>query len=292
MTDHAPDHTPERDPVTGYRTTGHQWNGITELNAPVPRAVWGFMTVTHVVALVILILMPAIPLGRSYTKGLLGLQSGEMVDAEVAAAQSAKAPFMTAVLSNSFAATQADATLMPIVKTTGASLFGDNCAACHGQQGGGGPGFPRLNDDDWLWGNAAETIHETLRVGINVAHPETRYAQMPAFGRDELLTRAQIELLVPHVIGLSTPGAATTPEATVLFAENCASCHGETGAGMIEVGAPNLTDDIWQYGGDAEAIRATLRYGRQGQMPAWETRLTEAERKVLTLYVLTLGDAQ
>lgn len=286
------DEAPPRDPVSGYKTTGHHWNGITELNSPVPRSVWAFMVVAHVAALIILILMPAIPLGRSYTKGLLGLQSGQMVDAAVASADAKRAPFMDAIAAKDFAVIQADATLMPIVQTTGATLFGDNCAACHGALGAGGPGFPRLNDADWLWGNAPDTIHETLRAGINSLHPETRYAQMPAFGRDELLTKAQIEILVPHVIGLSVPGSVTTPDATTLFAENCASCHGVAGAGLIDVGAPNLTDDIWQYGGSAEAIRTTLRYGRQGQMPAWEDRLTEAERKILTLYVLNLGGSK
>lgn len=282
------DHAPERDPVSGYRTTGHSWNGITELNSPVPRAVWAFMIVAHLAALIIVVLMPAFPLGRTYTKGVLGLESSQMVDIAVAEAQLRQAPFFDAVAAQDFTAIQSDATLMPVLQATGATLFADNCAACHGAQGIGGPGFPTLNDTDWLWGNAPETIAETLRVGINVSHPESRFAQMPAFGRDELLTKAQIETLVPHVMGLSTPGAVTTPEATLLFAENCASCHGETGVGLVDVGSPNLTDTHWQYGGTEDAIRTTLRNGRQGQMPAWEDRLSEVERKILTVYVLNL----
>jgi cytochrome c oxidase cbb3-type subunit III len=283
---------PERDPVSGYQTTGHAWNGITELNSPVPRAVWGFMTVTHVVGVAMLILLPAVPLWRSFTPGLLGQDEAQRINAEVAAAAAVRAPWTDVILASDFAAIKADADLMRIVRSTGAPLFGTNCAACHGVLGAGNPGFPRLNDGDWLWGSDPETIHETLRVGINVAHPDTRYAQMPAFGRDELLTRDQIETLIPHVIGLATPGATTTPEATTLFSENCVSCHGEAGKGLIEVGAPNLTDAIWQYGGSTDAIRATLRNGRQGQMPAWEDRLTDAERKLLTLYVLDLGAAK
>ena len=285
------DHPPERDPVSGYLTTGHVWSGITELNAPVPRAVWGFMIVAHVAAILVLILMPAIPLGRSYTAGLLGLNSDAMVDAAVAKAEAVRAPFVDAIVAKDFAAIQTDATLKPFVQTTGATLFADNCAACHGAQGGGGPGFPRLNDSDWLWGNEADTIYETLRVGINSAHPDTRYAQMPAFGHDELLTRAQIDLLVPYVMALSSPGSAT-PESAALFAENCASCHGETGAGQIEMGTPNLTDTIWLYGGSEKAIHTTLQNGRQGLMPTWEQRLTPAQRKILTLYVLGLGDGE
>ena len=280
---------PERDPVSGYLTTGHAWNGITELNSPVPRAVWGFMVVAHVAAVLILILMPAIPLGRSFTGGLLGLDEAQRVDTQVAAAAAVRAPWTDAILATDFAVLQTDPALMHIVRTTGAPLFGSNCAACHGVKGGGNPGFPRLNDADWLWGNDPATIHETLRVGINATHPETRAAQMPAFGHDALLTRDQIETLIPYVMGLSTPGTAPAPEAVALFAENCASCHGEAGRGLIEVGAPNLTDAVWQYGGSADAIRATLNKGRIGQMPAWEVRLSEAERKILTLYVLDLG---
>lgn len=283
---------PERDPVSGYLTTGHAWNGITELNAPVPRAVWGFMTVTHVVGVALLILLPAIPLWRSFSPGLLGLDEAQRVDAAVASAAAVRAPWTDVFLATDFAAIQSDSALMRIVRSSGGPLFGSNCAACHGGLGVGNAGFPRLNDADWLWGNDPEIIHETLRVGINVAHPDTRYAVMPAFGQDELLTRDQIETLVPHVMALSAPGTAKTPEAVNLFAENCASCHGEAGKGLIELGAPNLTDGIWQYGGSADAIRTTLRHGRQGQMPAWEDRLTETDRKILTLYVLDLATTQ
>lgn len=286
------DHPPERDPVSGYQTTGHTWNGITELNSPVPRAVWGFMIVAHVAAIVVLILMPAIPLGRSYTAGLLGLNAGDMVDAAITKAEAVRAPFLDAIISKDFAAIQGDTTLMTVVQTTGATLFADNCAACHGAKGDGGPGFPRLNDADWLWGNAPDTIYETLRVGINSAHPDTRYAQMPAFGHDELLTRAQIDLLVPYVMSLSSPGSAASPQDADLFAENCASCHGENGAGLIALGTPNLTDIVWLYGGTSDAIHATLQNGRQGLMPTWEQRLTPADRKILTLYVLGFGDVK
>ena len=157
----------------------------------------------------------------------------------------------------------------------------------------GGPGFPNLTDADWLWGSDPDTIAETLRVGINAAHPESRIAQMPAFGHDQILTRSEVALLVEYVIGLSAQGTGLdpvpNPAAATLFADNCVACHGEGGRGQIEIGAPNLTDDIWLYGGDAGAIRATLWNGRQGQMPAWEARLTETDRKILTLYVLDLG---
>lgn len=286
MTDHQP---PERDPHSGYLTTGHEWNGITELNSPVPRAVWGFMTVTHVVAIIILILLPAIPLWSTYSKGLLGFDQHSAVNAAVATAQQKRSDWTAEIASEPYSAIQADAALMDIVQGTGATLFGTNCAACHGSAGLGGPGYPSLADGDWLWGNDPETIAETLRVGINAAHPDTRIAQMPAFGQDEILTRDDVTALVPYVMALSVPGTSPDRAASTLFSENCVSCHGENGQGQQDVGAPNLTDDIWLYGGDAEAVRDTLWRGRMGQMPAWEARLSDVDRKILTLYVLELA---
>lgn len=288
MTDpiHAP---PPRDPHSGYLTTGHEWNGITELNSPVPRAVWWFLGITHVAALIYLVLMPAVPLWFTYTKGLLGTNQQIEVDAAVAQAVQARSGWTTQIAGMSFAAIQADPALMQIVRDTGATLFGTNCAACHGKAAMGGAGFPNLTDADWLWSAAPDTIMETLRVGINVAHPESRIGQMFAFGRDESLSRDEVAALVPYVIGLSVPGTVHDPAAATLYTDNCASCHGADAKGLIDVGAPNLTDNIWLYGGDAASVRATLWNGRQGQMPGWETRLTDTDRKILTLFVLDLG---
>lgn len=286
MTDHQP---PERDSHSGYLTTGHEWNGITELNSPVPRAVWGFLTVTHVVALIIVILLPAIPLWSTYSKGLLGRDQYSVVNAAVAAAAQNRSDWTAQIASQPYGAIQADPALMKIVQGTGATLFATNCAACHGAAAIGGPGFPNLTDADWLWGNDAETMAETLRVGINSAHPDSRIAQMLAFGHDEILGRAEVTALVSHVTGLSVAGTVPDPAAATLFADNCASCHGDDAKGLKDVGAPNLTDDIWLYGGDAASVRATLWNGRQGQMPSWEARLSETDRKILTLYVLDLG---
>ena len=286
MTAHQP---PERDHHSGYLTTGHTWNGIAELNAPVPRAVWWFFWVTHVVALLIVILLPAIPLWSTYSKGLLGRDQYRSVDAAVEAAIQTRSVWTAQIAMLPYTAIQADPGLMQIVRDTGATLFGTNCAACHGTQAMGGPGFPNLIDADWLWGYDPDTIAETLRVGINAAHPDSRIAQMPAFGHDELLNRAEVATLVPYVAGLSVPGTVPDPAAARLFADNCAACHGEDAKGRQDVGAPDLTDDVRLYGGDAAALHATLWDGRQGRMPAWETRLTETDRKILTLYVLDLG---
>jgi cytochrome c oxidase cbb3-type subunit III len=280
---------PVRDPHTGYLTTGHVWNGITELNSPVPRPVYWFLSVTHITALIMVILLPAVPLWFTYSRGLLGADQHVDADRAVARAAAVRSGWTDQIATLPYAAVQADTTLMPIVRSTGAMLFGTNCAACHGKAGMGGHGFPNLTNADWLWGNDPEIIAETLRVGINATHPDTRVAQMLAFGRDEYLTKDQVKALVPYVMGLSVPGTVVDPAAATLFAENCASCHGDNAKGLIDAGAPNLTDDIWQYGGDADAIRATLWNGRIGVMPAWEGRLSETDRKILTLYVLDLA---
>ncbi|SMX48793.1 cytochrome-c oxidase, cbb3-type subunit III [Maliponia aquimaris] len=282
----------ERDPVTGQATTGHDWNGIKELNNPVPKAVIAFIVVTHLYALVAWVLLPTWPLGQTYTKGLWGVDQKTAVAADIAQAEAARADWTTALETQSFEAIRADPDLMARAMATAAPLFGQNCQACHGTKGIGGPGFPRLSDDIWLWGGTAEEIAETLRFGINSPHPDTRFSQMPTFGRDGLLTRPEIAALTDYVLTLSGGvRAGDTSEGAVLFQDNCASCHGEDARGMTDQGAPNLTDADWLYGGDADAIHTTLMNGRQGVMPAWTDRLSEAEIRMLALYVQDLSGA-
>ncbi|MDO9638879.1 MAG: cytochrome-c oxidase, cbb3-type subunit III [Pseudotabrizicola sp.] len=282
----------ERDPVSGYLTTGHDWNGIKELNSPVPRIVLAFMVVTHLYALVAWFLLPTWPLGQSFTKGLLGIDQKTAVAADLAAANAARAGWTDALATLEFDAIRADPDLMARALATARPLYGQNCQACHGAGGIGGPGFPRLNDDIWLWGGTADEISTTLRVGINAAHPDTHFAQMPAFGRDELLTRAEILVLTDYVQTLGNGVISADPaEGAVLFQTNCAACHGEDARGVEASGAPNLTDADRVYGGDAASIRQTLIAGRQGQMPSWQSRLSEAEIRAMALYVEGLAGA-
>ncbi len=276
----------ERDPVTGQATTGHDWNGIKELNNPVPRIVIAFIVVTHLYALVAWVLLPTWPLGQTYTKGVLGVDQRSGVAADIALATAARADWTTAIATQSFDEIRADRHLMARANTTAAPLFGQNCQACHGDKGIGQPGFPRLSDDVWIWGSTADEISDTIRVGINSSHPDTRFAQMPAFGRDELLTRLEIAVLTDYVLTLSGGvQAGDTSEGAVLFQDNCAACHGENAQGVEGTGAPNLSDADWLYGGEAETIHATVMNGRQGVMPTWENRLGEADIKMLALYV-------
>jgi len=281
----------DRDPLTGHQTTGHEWNGITELNTRVPRAVWFFVIVTHIWALVVWILLPAWPLVTTYTKGILGLDQREEVADKIIAANVARADWADRIATLPADDILDDPELMVRVTSTANQLFGDNCAGCHGRNAAGGPGFPSLVDAAWLWGGDADTIMETLRVGINSTHPDTRWAQMPAFGRDGLLPREDIRTVVDYTQSLSgteAPSAVIAAGAEI-FTNNCASCHGENGAGILDLGAPNLTDDFWIYGGDDASMFDTIWHGRQGWMPAWEDRMTETERKILTVHIQQLG---
>jgi cytochrome c oxidase cbb3-type subunit 3 len=284
----------ERDPHTGYLTTGHEWNGIKELNTPVPRPVYFFLITTFLFALGYWILFPAWPLGGSYTKGLLGVDQRASVTESLKQASLEREVWARRIEAEDYKAIQADPALMTIIRQTGHTLFGDNCAACHGFNAKGGKGFPNLTASSWLWGADPETIAETIRVGINSTHPETRVAQMLAFGRDQVLPRADVENVVSFVQSLSDAAVAKKIPADKLaagqkiFADNCASCHGDDGKGNIEMGAPNLTDHDWIYGGDAQSIFTTIWHGRQGHMPTWEKRLSPVDRKILALYLTDL----
>lgn len=287
--------TEDRDPISGHETTGHEWNGIKELDTPVPRGILIFLIVTHIAAVVWWFLMPTWPLGSTYTRGLLDTDQHEIVEANLREAAAERAAWVNQIESASFEEIQANEQLMKIVQETGHQLFGDNCAACHGVDGTGGAGYPNLTDEDWLWGGEPETIAETMRVGINSMHDEARFAQMPAFGRDQMLDRSQVSNVAAYVYSLSNPDYST-PETIErieagreVFATTCAACHGEDATGMREVGAPNLADDYWIYGSDLQTIVTSVHGGRQGHMPTWDERLTEAEIKILSVYVHSLG---
>lgn len=282
----------ERDPHTGHATTGHEWNGIKELNTAVPKPVWYFLTATVIFSIVYWVLMPAWPLGTTYTKGLLGTDTRRNLTTELREAALQRAAWTERIENESFSVIQSDAELMAYVRNSGRTLFGDNCAVCHGTSATGGPGYPPLVDGAWLWGGSPEAVLETIRVGINSEHPETRFSQMLAFGRDGMLDRKSVLDVVGYVRSLSQPSdgeSAQNEAGKELFAVNCSSCHGEDAKGNTDMGAPDLTDDAWIYGGDEESVYRSVHNGRQGQMPAWEGRLSLAEMKILTLYVLDLG---
>jgi cytochrome c oxidase cbb3-type subunit III len=281
----------ERDPITGRMTTGHDWNGITELMTPIPRVVLFFLALGTLFALGYWLLMPAFPLGSTYTKGLLGNDQREIVARQVKAADAERAMWMDKIAALDFASIKADPELMRHVQETGRPLFIDNCAACHGVNGTGGPGFPDLTAKAWLWGGDPETIAQTIAVGINSTDADTRVSQMLAFGRDGTLNREQVADVVAYVQSLSgaASGETASPERIAagkeVFAANCVPCHGEDAKGLHDQGAPNLTDATWINGGTATDIYTSVYSGRQGHMPHWRDRLTPAQIKLLALYV-------
>lgn len=287
-------HKKERDPHTGYKTTGHEWNGIKELNTPVPKAIWWFLIVTHLFALGYWILMPTWPLIDTYTKGLLGADQQERVEEEVAEAEAVRQTQLNVIQEQDYATILANPELMNLVQLNGQTMFEDNCSACHGSGGKGRLGYPTLTDNDQLWGSTPEELAETIRVGVNSDHPESRYSEMLAFGRDQLLQRNDVTALVSYIESLSeSAGSDPAKEEEIargkqLFAENCVACHGENAEGSVETGAPNLADDVWIYGAGRQNIYDSIWHGRIGAMPAWEERLSPLQRKVLTLYVLGL----
>jgi len=287
----AVEHEPDRDSFTGYLTTGHRWGSITELNTPVPRVVYFFLTAAFLFSLGYWVLMPAWPLGTTYTRGLLGIDQRNIVAASLKEAAMDRDVWSRKIASEDFAAIQADPALMAVVRETGHTLFGDNCAACHGITATGGPGFPNLTTSSWLWGGKPEDIFTTIKVGINSANKDSRSSQMPAFGRDQMLPNGDVLKVASYVYSLSNPGSTEVDPKNVeagqkLFAANCVSCHGENAKGNPELGAPNLTDKFWIYGGSFDTVYTTIWGGRQGHMPTWEGRLSDLDRKILTLYVL------
>lgn len=281
----------KRDRVTGRMTTGHEWNGIEELETPIPRVVFFFLGATVLFSLICWVLYPTWPLGATFTKGLTGFDQRNLVTEQVAKADAERASAWAGkVEAMSYAEIEADPVLMQPVKEAGRTLFVDNCAVCHGVDASGGPGFPNLAAKSWLWGGEPDAIEETIKVGINSTKDDTRVSQMMAFGRDGILTPAQVSDVVAYVLSLSgnAGDTARVDAGKEVFADNCVACHGDEGKGNQDVGAPDLTDNFWIYGGDVTSVYTSVYSGRQGHMPHWDTRLSPLQLKLLTLYVYTL----
>lgn len=288
----------ERDEVSGTETTGHEWDGVKELDTPLPRW-WLYIFYATIAASVIYwVLMPAWPMGNGYTKGALGWSDRNNVAAEVQILRQARAPMFERLAAASTTEIASDAELQEFARAAGESVFGDYCATCHGAGGAGAPGYPVLADDVWIWGGSLAEIEHTLRVGVRSGHTDARMSQMPAFGRDGILNRAQIGDVTEHVISISAartrldPDRAAAERGAVLYQEQCAICHGATGAGDRSVGAPSLNDDLWLYGGSREEIRRQIETGRGGVMPAWETRFDAGTLRALAYYVHEMGGGE
>lgn len=280
------DHDKRIDEATGTGLVGHEWDGIEELDTPLPRW-WVYIFATTVVfAAGYVVAYPTLP----DTAGLTGWSSRGQLDQTLKAELAARAPRTNAIAAMPIEQLAANPQLMRSAIEGGRAAFKVNCVQCHGAGAAGSRGYPNLNDDDWLWGGDISAIHYTLQHGIrSPGSDDARFSQMPAFA--DILSKAQISQLVSHVQAISGQGKPS-PAGAALFAENCASCHGDAGKGMREQGAPNLTDGIWLYGGDRASLTQTISKARYGVMPHWTGRLDAVTIKMLAAYVHSLGGGE
>jgi cytochrome c oxidase cbb3-type subunit 3 len=280
------------DHVSGVSTTGHEWDGIKELNNPLPRWwLWMFYA-TIVWSLGYFVVYPSWPLISGYTTGVLGYSQRQAALDDHAGAVAARLELGKGLSDANLEQIKDDPNLLEFAMANGKAAFGDNCAPCHGSGATGSAGYPNLQDDDWLWGGTLDDIHTTLTVGIRSTSPDTRVNDMPAFGRDGLLEPAQIRDVAAYVTTLSgRPASEGTDVAAgaTIFAEQCSGCHGEDGKGLVEMGAPNLADGIWLYGGDEKTVIDSIANARRGVMPNWGGRLDPVTIKSLAVYIHSLG---
>jgi cytochrome c oxidase cbb3-type subunit 3 len=284
------------DTISGQTTTGHEWDGIRELNTPLPRWWLWLLYLTIAFSLVYWFLYPAWPLVTGYSGGVLGYTDRARVAADVATGQAARMEAAGGLDKASLAEIENDPKLLEVALARGKAAFGDNCAPCHGAGGQGQKGYPNLTAGRWLWGGTLDQIQTTITHGARFASDsDTHVSAMPAFGKDGILKPEQIRQVVGYVRTLDK----LEPEAGVdvqvgkkIFADNCAACHGDDGKGNVEMGAPNLTTKVWLYGNDIKDLIYTVTNARNSVMPAWGGRLDPVTIKSVALYVHSLGGGQ
>jgi len=292
----ASNDTHQIDEITGRSTTGHEWDGIRELNTPLPR--WWLYTfyATIVFAVLYWIAYPAWPLVHGFTPGALGYTNRGQVAEDVKAIQAQRATMEVGLDKASVQEIVADKQKLGLALAHGKAAFAEDCAPCHGSGGQGGKGYRNLTNDDWLWGGKLDDIQLTITHGIRADYDkDTRSSAMPAFGKDGILKPEEIRQVASYVRTLSK----LAPEAGVdvaagqkLFADNCAVCHGDDGKGKLEMGSANLTDGLQLYGSDFKDLIYTITNARNSVMPAWGARLDPVTIKSLTVFVHSLGAGQ
>ncbi len=287
------DRKKEIDQVSGVETTGHEWDGLKELNNPLPRWwVWVFL-ITVVWSGWYFVVYPAWPTLSGATLGTQGYTQFKELESSQAEIVARQETYMNRFEQASFEEIMDDPELYAFAMAGGASAFKDNCATCHGTGAAGGNGYPNLIDDDWLWGGRLADIHQTLEYGIRADNYDTRLSQMPAFGKDKLLNKEEINAVVDYVLSLSGSEKKDNYEqGEAVFRSQCATCHGDDAKGLREFGAPNLTDGIWLYGGTRKDVYETVFRARAGMMPAWGERMDEQTIRQLTVYLHQLGGGE
>lgn len=286
---------PGRRPQPEVPTTGHEWDDIHELNTPLPRWWLWLFYATIIWSVGYWIVYPAWPLVSSYSKGIFGWQSRAAVVSDLDALKAQRGAMMARLAAAPLGDVESTPQLLDFSRALGRAAFADNCAPCHGAGGGGARGYPNLVDNKWLWGGKLSDIEQTIRHGVRSGDDKGHQGSMPAFGRDGILKSDEISTVADYVRSLS--GLQTTPGADLargakIFADNCSPCHGPEGKGNRDVGAPNLTDNIWLYAPDKKTIMEGIWNGRGGVMPAWGAKLDDVTIKALAVYVHTLGGGE
>ncbi len=286
------------DQPTGTETVGHEWDGIEELDTPMPRWwLWTFFA-TVVISLAYTVVYPAWPGITGATKGLWGWSSRAVLHDEMGRAANVRAPILSAIAATPIDRLGAQPELFEAAVRGGEAAFKVHCVQCHGSGADGvrpGSGYPNLNDDDWLWGGDLEALEYTIAHGIrSPGVDETRQSMMPAFGRDGILTAPQVQDVVSfiRVASGAEKASRSSRRGEGLFVANCAVCHGVDAKGGRQFGAPNLADGIWLYGGSREALTQTVNNSRHGVMPAWAGRLDQVTIKMLAAYVHSRGGGE
>lgn len=280
------------DDATKTETMGHEWDGIEELNTPLPR--WWLYTFYACIAFAVgyAVIYPSVPLLHGGTHGTAGWTSRGEFAADMQAQAARRAPILAALAATPIEDLAHNPDLMRQAVAGGRAAFKVNCVQCHGAGAAGGVGYPNLNDDDWLWGGTLTDIQQTLTHGIRYpGDDQTRTSLMPSFGHDRILTPAQVQDVAAHVRSLSGLEPAN-PRGAALFAVNCVACHGSDGKGGRPFGAPDLTDRIWLYGGGHEQVVGSITNAHAGVMPAWGQRLDPVTIKMLAAYVHSLGGGE
>lgn len=282
----------EVDEISGVNTTGHEWDGLKELNNPLPRWwVWVFVACC-IWAAWYCVVYPSWPIPGGATKGTSGYTQYDELKASQAEIIKRQEAYLDKFDKSSFEDVMKDPELYSFAVAGGSAAFKDNCATCHGTGAEGGKGYPNLNDDDWLWGGTINDIYTTISYGIRSGHEEARASQMPAFGKDSILKKEEIEQVVDYVLGLSEGKSNEAMPGYAVFQSNCASCHGVDAKGSRDFGAPNLSDAIWLYGGTKDEVTNTVYNAHAGVMPTWQARLGDSTVRQLAIYVHQLGGGE
>jgi cytochrome c oxidase cbb3-type subunit 3 len=284
----------EKDAISGRDTTGHEWDGIRELDTPTPKWWLYVFFATILFSIGMFILYPSIPYGKGYFHGLLRYSSRATADADVAKLVAARQGSMEKIAALSFDQIKADPALQEVALTSGRITFAENCQPCHGAGGGGNPGYPALAAGAWLWGGTLDNIQQTITHGIR-STDQARQSAMPRFGADAILKPPEIQAVADYVWATfyGHPAAAQDLSAGAkIFADNCAACHGDQGQGNRDMGAPRLASHIHLYGNTREAIVNQVTVPHMGVMPNWGARLDPATIKSVALYVHSLGGGE